>query len=66
MKHIGIKIMIQTYTVKMCDFFNFFLSIQMNQFCVGKNFVHASSTECQKPRSNKNCILQILFSQNRN
>ena len=35
----------------------------MNRLCAGKSLVQTSSTKCQKPRSNKNCILRILLSQ---
>ena len=43
------KIMVQTSSVKLCDFYSDVL-----HFVLGKNLVYASSTECQKPRSNKN------------
>ena len=62
-KHIGTKIMVQTSSVKMCDFFYLFSGLQTNRLCVGKSLVQASSPECQKPRSNKNCSLRILLSQ---
>ena len=63
MEHIGIKIKVQTSFAKLCDFYNPFRVYRCVAFCVGKNLVHASSTECQKSRSNKNCIVQILLSQ---
>ena len=46
-------------------FFLSFSGIKMNWLCVGKSLVQASSTECQKPSSNKNCILRIFLSQKR-
>ena len=44
-------------------FFRPFSGIHINRFCVGENLVQASSTECQKPRSIKNYVLQILLSE---
>ena len=35
-KCIGTKMMVQTYSVEMCDFFHLFSGIQMNRLCVGE------------------------------
>ena len=65
-KHIGMKIMVQTFFVEMCDFFWSFSGIQMKRFCIRRSLVQASSTEYNKHRSNKNCILRILLPQKSN
>ena len=67
MKHIEKK-MIQTSSVRMWDFFNLFRVsgyTDEHNLCWKKSWslIYASSTECQKPRSNINCILRILLSQ---
>ena len=36
----------------------------MNRLCVGKSLVQASSTECQKPRSNKTAFSEFFFLKN--
>ena len=60
-KHIGMKLMVQTSSVKMCYFFDLFRVYNWYDFALGKSLFQASSTECQKPRSDKNCILQTLL-----
>ena len=55
------KKMVQTSFVKMCGFLKSFSRIQINRLCVGKSLIRGSFTAYQKPRSNKICILRILF-----
>ena len=65
-KQSGMKIMLQTSSVKMCDFCDLFRVYKWIDFALEKKFVHVSFLESQKPRSIKNLNLQILLPGKRN
>ena len=63
-KHIGMKKMARTSSVKMCDFILSFSGIQIKRFGVGKSLLQVFSTGSQKPRSNKTAFSEFFFPRN--